>query len=86
MPTPNHIEAATSETSRLLSELDRAIDRSSVTREIVARYQRLRSIENITGPSRLTRVLRKEIQIMESRLRSLRNRQNLSNDQVFSVA
>ena len=55
-------------------------------REIVTRYQRLRSIENITGPSRLTRVMRKEIQIMESRLRSVRSRQGLTNDGVFSVA
>lgn len=77
---------ATSETSRLLRELDRAIDRSSVMREIVARYQRLRSIENITGPSRLTRIMRQEIQIMESRLGIVRTAQGLGSDSVFSAA
>ena len=85
MQQPSNMEA-TSETSRLLSELDRAIDSSSVMREIVARYQHLRSIESITGPSRLTRVMRKEIQIMESRLRRVRSRQGLGSDSVFSVA
>ena len=85
MQKPHNIEA-TSETSRLLSELDRAIDRSSVMREIVVRYQRLRSIESITGPSRLTRIMRKEIQIMENRLRIVRSRPGLSGDNAFSAA
>ena len=57
------------ETSHLLSELDRAIDRSSVVRDIVGRYEHLRSIENITGPSRLTRVMRSEIRALEQQLR-----------------
>ena len=43
----NNMEA-THETSRLLSELDRAIDQSSAMREIVRRYEHIRSIENIT--------------------------------------
>ena len=85
MHKPHNMEA-TSETSRLLSELDRAIDRSSVMREIVVRYQRLRSIESITGPSRLTRVMRKEIQIMENRLRIVRNQPGLGSDNAFSAA
>lgn len=56
------------ETSRLLSELDRAIDQYSVLREIVNQYQQLRSLERITGPSPKTRLLRQEIARMESRL------------------
>ena len=67
---------ATCETSRLLSELDLAIDESSVMRDIISKYEYIRSIENITGPSRMTRIMRKEIQIMESRLRLVRTRQH----------
>ena len=69
----NNMEASC-ETSRLLTELDQAIDQSSVMREIIRKYEYIRSIENITGPSRLTRIMRKEIQIMESRLRLVRAR------------
>ena len=65
---------ATSETSRLLTELDQAIDQSSVMREIIRKYEYIRSIENITGPSRLTRIMRKEIELMESKLRRVRAR------------
>ncbi len=57
------------ETSRLLSELDQAIDHSSVMRDIIGKYERLYSIESITGPSSLTRSMRSEIRAMESRLR-----------------
>ncbi len=60
---------AVKETSRLLSELDNAIDQSSVMRGIVNRYERLHYLENLTGPSRQTRVLRKEIELMEIKLR-----------------
>ncbi len=74
MNKPNDMEPA-HETSRLLSELDRVIDHSSVMRDILRKYEHIRSIENITGPSRLTRIMRKEIQIMESRLRLVRARQ-----------
>ena len=77
---------ATHETTRLLSELDRAIDRSSAMREIVSKYQRLRSIESITGPSRLTRVMRKEIQIMEKKLGFVCSTQGLENDRIYSPA
>ena len=71
-------------TSRLLSELDLAIDRSSAMRDIVSKYERLRNIENITGPSRLTRVLRKEIQLLENRLATVGSRER-KNGVVFST-
>ncbi len=70
----NNMEA-TSETTRLLTELDQAIDQSGVMREIIRKYEYIRSIENITGPSRLTRIMRKEIQLMESKLKLVRARQ-----------
>ena len=56
----NNNREATSETSRLLSELDLAIDESSVMRDIISKYEYIRSIENITGPSNMTRIMRKE--------------------------
>ena len=71
----NNDLGATLETSRLLSELDLAIGESSVMRDIVNRYERVRDIEKLTGPSRLTRIMRKEIRILESRLRLERLRQ-----------
>lgn len=77
MSKHNNMEA-TSETSRLLSELDQAIDQSSVMRDIIHKYEHIRSIENITGPSRLTRIMRKEIQILESKLRLVRARHQKS--------
>ena len=55
-------------TSQLLSQLDRALDRSSIMRDIVAGYERLRLLESVTGPSRRTRLLRREIAQRESRL------------------
>ena len=73
MKQNNNMEAIR-ETSRLLSELDLAIDESSVMREIISKYEYIRNIENITGPSRLTRIMRKEIQLMEKRLRLARSR------------
>ena len=72
------------ETSRLLSELDSAIDRSGVMREIVDKYERLRSIESITGPSRMTRILREEIQVLESRLGKLRADPQAKQDAICS--
>ena len=71
MNSDNNMDAS-HETSRLLSELDQAIDRSSVMRDIIGRYERLRSIENITGPSRLTRIMRTEIRSMEIQLERVR--------------
>ena len=57
------------ETSRLLAELDDAIDQSSVMPEIVDKYQRLHGLESITGPSEKTRAMRREIELMERALR-----------------
>ncbi len=65
------------ETSRLLSELDQAIDRSGVMRDIIGRYERLRSIERITGPSRLTRDMRSEIRALERQLRRVHANRDL---------
>ena len=59
-------------TSHLLSQLDRALDRSSIMRDIVAGYERLHLLESITGPSHRTRMLRQEIAQMESQLRYAR--------------
>ncbi len=73
MRDPVDLEA-TRETSQLLSELDLAIDQSGVVREIISKYECIRNIENITGPSRLTRIMREETQIMENRLRTARLR------------
>jgi len=57
------------ETSRLLAELDAAIDQSSVMRASVDKYQLLHKLESITGPSGKTRTLRREIELMERALR-----------------
>lgn len=59
-------------THQLLSQLDHALDRSCVLREIVEGYERLHLLESITGPSRRTRSLRREIARKESRLRYAR--------------
>ena len=67
----------TSETNRLLSALDDAIDQSTAMRDIVDRYQRLHNIESLTGPSRITRILRKEIKMMERKFRLGRNARGL---------
>ena len=72
MSSDNSMDAS-HETSRLLSELDHAIDSSGVMRDIILRYERLRSVENMTGPSRLTRVMRAEIRALESQLRGGRS-------------
>ena len=56
------------ETAQLLSELDQAIDRSSLLRTILNRCQRLHDLECLTGPTRKTRVLRKQIKLLEARL------------------
>ena len=53
------------ETSRLLAELDDALDQSSVMRDIVDKTERLHSIESIAGTSCRTRDLRKEIESIE---------------------
>jgi len=59
----------THETSRLLVELDQAINRSDAIRDIVRRWERLHDMECVIGPSRKTRVLHKEIMLLERRIR-----------------
>jgi hypothetical protein len=66
------------ETSRLLSELDQAIDHSSAIRAIVKRREQLHELERLTGPSVKTRKLRKEIWIMEQQLRAERAASGIS--------
>ena len=57
------------ETSRLLEELDQAIDRCDAIRDIARRWERLHDMECVIGPSRQTRILRKEIMLLEKRIR-----------------
>jgi hypothetical protein len=76
----------TIETSRLLSELDDAIDQSGTLRDIVDRYECLRNLESLTGPSPRTRVLRKEIKLMELKLRLERAGRQLGVGSLFSHA
>ena len=76
----------TIETSRLLSELDDVIDQSGVMREIVERYECLHSLESLTGPSPKTRILRKEIKLMELKLRLERAGQQVGIRSLFSHA
>ncbi len=77
---------ANHETSRLLSELDLVINQSGVMRDIVNRYERLRDLETITGPSRKTRILRKEIRLMEIKLRLERAGHKLHSAELLSPA
>jgi hypothetical protein len=62
----------TRETTQLLNELDDALLHSSALREIHEKYAELRRVESLTGPSRLTRKLRSEIRLLESRLCAVR--------------
>jgi len=55
----------THETSRLLAGLDQAINRSDAIRDIVRRWECLHDMERVIGPSRKTRVLHKEILLLE---------------------
>jgi hypothetical protein len=68
---------AAHETSRLLAELGEALDQCDVMRDIVDKYERLHSIENIAGSSSKTRILREEIESMERELRFERYQQRL---------
>jgi hypothetical protein len=68
------------ETSRLLAELDDALDQSSVMCAIVDKYERLHSIEGIAGISCRTRDLRKEVESMERELSFERHQQHLETD------
>lgn len=74
----------TLETSQLLSQLDQVIDQSSLIRDIVNRWERLHRIEGITGPSRCTKIMRQEIEAMESKLKSTR-KLNSRNPAAFSA-
>ncbi len=55
-------------TNSLVSELEATIDRSSVEQEIAERNQLLHSIEDITGPSKRTQKLIKEVDALEKLL------------------
>ena len=68
------------ETSRLLAELDDALDQSSVMRDIVDKYERLHNIEDIAGTSCRTRDLRKEIESIERDLNAERCQHHLETD------
>jgi len=68
------------ETSRLLAELDDALDQSSVMRDIVDKTERLHSIEDIAGTSCRTRDLRKKIESIERDLSLERYPQHLDTD------
>jgi len=61
-------ESLANETTRLLSELDRAIDHSSALRNIIRRQKALLELESITGSSRKTQTLRQEIIRLERQL------------------
>jgi hypothetical protein len=64
----NSDESLTKETTRLLSELDRAIDHSSALRNIIRRQEALLELESITGSSRKTKTLRQEITRLQQQL------------------
>ena len=68
------------ETSRLLAELDDALDQSNVMRDIVDKTERLHSIESIVGTSSRTQDLRKEIESMECELSFERHQQHLETE------
>ena len=62
----------TRETTQLLNELDDALLHSSALREVLEKYDELQGLERVTGPSRLTRTLRREIHLLEERLGRVR--------------
>lgn len=63
---------STLETSQLLSQLDQVIDQSSLMRDIVNRWENLHRIEGITGPSPRTKIMRQEVEVIESKLKLAR--------------
>ena len=75
----------TAETTQLLSELDFAIEQLNTMRDIVMRYDRLHKVESVTGPSRHTRVMRKEIAILENRFNCARSAHELVTDQTAAT-
>jgi hypothetical protein len=58
----------TNETTRLLSELEQALDHCSTIRTIARHREQLYDLESLTGPSPRTRTLRAEIRQLEQRL------------------
>jgi len=56
------------ETSRLLSELELALDQCSAIRAIARHREQLYDLESLTGPSPRTRSLRAEIHQLEHNL------------------
>ena len=60
------------ETSRLLTELERAIDHCSTLRAIARHREQLYNLESLTGPSAKTRSLRAEIHQLEQHLSAAR--------------
>jgi hypothetical protein len=63
------------QTGRLLAELDRVLDESSALRDIMRRYEQLRELESITGPTPRARGLREELDLLQRQLRDERGRQ-----------
>jgi hypothetical protein len=57
-------------TNSLISELEATSDRSRVEQEIAERNQLLHSIEDITGPSKRTQKLIKEVDALEKLLQN----------------
>lgn len=58
----------TNETTRLLSELELALEHSNTIRAIASHREQLCDLESLTGPSPRTRSLRAEIRLLEQRL------------------
>ena len=76
----------TGETNRLLAELDQAINRSDAIRDIVRRWERLHDMERVIGPSRRTRVLYKEIMLLERRIHAGQSNRNSGAEPISSPA
>ena len=79
-------ESPINETTRLLSELDRAIDHSSALRNIIRRQEAMLELESITGSSRKTQTLRQEITRLEQQLYAERGDEAAVSDPSLSPA
>ena len=73
-------ELLANETRRLLSALNRAIDHSSVLRDIIRLQERLLALESIAGPSRKSLSLRQEIAQLEKQLNTAPNDNEAASD------
>ena len=60
------------ETIQLLNELDNALLHSSALRAVLEKSRELQRLESVTGPSRLTRALRREISLLQNQLGKVR--------------